>query len=1776
MKEFGITSRGGVSDLSQKKHSAKRALLYILTPVICALLCLGTVFSFFNINNKVYAATSVKASAAYLDLDGSGNILNAFEGAQKEKLYLGSYNGSPLNWLVLKKNDTVFGSGNNLLLFAEDVIGKETWNDYGNSVANAENGAMYVYYGTSKMRARLNGGYYIDQQANLNSAYSAQISDAESYKTKLFKDLNPEVLMTSNDIITHGVVNTNNATVPSYLTKDNGSNYFTNRYDPSVLAAQPVNTKTGVSDGNNNFSMTLSNASGMTETTKGDKMFLLSYDDLNNAEYGFVNAGNKVYALVANPGCGPNYVSQGYTYGYPSWYENQDYVNLQINGFNAKSNASYRIRNPLRNLAGVNNNAVSMLVQHESDGSVKSIIQQDCATNPYGVRPAFVLDTSKIAYATATNVTGSFQSLSAMPAQLDYKMFVKTQKYDDASSRAKGNVFEKNGTLHITYNNPTGLNSGNLLVLLSNKSATDGSVAYQAVIAVNSAATETNTAATSIPLPSGISLSDYNVSMLYVSDNGGNNSESVYCYYPTDSGIEAPKDISGLTYAPDTNRWINNLGNSKPDWCNLDIYNNSVYVSDISVEYFDNLGNAATNVTTADIINAGKYKVTMTLADGLKWSDGDATGTRQFTITIGKTDPTVTAVLGTTGSRYLTQGLPLKEDKTTADIINNASGGTDGSFTWFANQELSTSKTKYKWLFTPTDTNNYNNLEKEIDVIFIEDTITGVKAELAKGSENTPLYTSYSLDRLKGAPWNLTVSLTYESGQETATSDYELKVIADGSTQDNFHAGTNTVRVRSNGYNATVTVEVIEAEIHSIDTVDFNQNGKKIYYNTDLNELKDLFEVEACWNYNTSKVVKLTSDDFSLKGTLNVGTGTSELYIVYKKGGADVEYPVPKGALNKLEVSALSYDISVSFTGNLNPVYDGTNKVLTLSGALPDGVNATVTYKKDGVEAEPIDAGVYTVTATFTGDYDHYEKISDITETLTIKQAKVTGITFASATKPEITGKTYTSEDFKAVGVPEWVTVEYLYDGAQFTGASAAGSYVITARFTHSNANYEQISDMQATLTISDKPPVEGADDIFVQPKVSATYTGSPIDYTAKNVPAGVNVTYEILKDGKPFSGTEITAAGEYTVTVKFETGADKAPISDKVSVITVAKADVKMPGVKFNNVTVVVDGEAHTITITGTLPTVPSVSVSYEVTGESGLSFIEIGTYEFVAKFTHDDTDNYNAIPDMTATLKIVGATVTGITASVSDEAHLTAKNTLDDLKPFISVNIKLTGNNTTEATEFDLTCATLREGGLFDVGAQTVTVKYTDEGGAEYTATVRITVAKAKVELPVYLNTLSYTGKALSLTAADFRGFDASIMSLVESKLPGEIKNAGVYKAVFAITDAARYEWDKPSAKSVRFYGKAAASDGAPDPVLAANEVAVELRVAKAVISATKEEGELPVFASDSYTGSWANAVNLKYYSDRNCINEVAADELEAEKQYFVKVGLLDEANFELGDGLSDFAITPFPYTAPAQALSTGEQILAFIKENWLWIVLAVAVLILLILIIALVKHSSRKRREREEERMIRLMQQHSASPYIPMSQIPQADGAAMNGSSLPPELLMLLSGMNAKIEMLQNNAAAMALPSASQQPASASTSPELLAMLNGLNAKIDKLQSDVAANELASARDALAQARDERLRGEIKTAAKAGQGNISSEAISEMVNESVKNAMASNAANESAGRPAPRGLGSRPLVEPAPRVIIQQPVDDGRIYDVGGFYDLVDDEDMASISNVNKKNK
>ncbi len=270
------------------------------------------------------------------------------------------------------------------------------------------------------------------------------------------------------------------------------------------------------------------------------------------------------------------------------------------------------------------------------------------------------------------------------------------------------------------------------------------------------------------------------------------------------------------------------------------------------------------------------------------------------------------------------------------------------------------------------------------------------------------------------------------------------------------------------------------------------------------------------------------------------------------------------------QILRADYDLGGISFEDTTYTYDGTAKSVFVKGVLPEGLS--VEYSGNG----RINAGTYSVTATFAGDYDNYNEIAPITVRLVIEKADydLSGITFADTTF----AYDGTEKSVLVQGtLPAGLKVEY-----SGNGMVTVGTYSVTATFTGDYDNYNEVAPMTARLVIE-----KGNYDLSGITFKDTTYT---YDGTEKSVlvqgtlPAGLTVVY---------SGNGRINAGTYSVTATFAGDYDNynevAPVTVR---LVIEKADYDLSGISFEDTTYTYDGTAKTLVIKGTLP--EGVNVTY------------------------------------------------------------------------------------------------------------------------------------------------------------------------------------------------------------------------------------------------------------------------------------------------------------------------------------------------------------------------------------------------------------------------------------------------------------------------------------------------------------------------------------------------------------------------------------------------------
>ncbi len=357
------------------------------------------------------------------------------------------------------------------------------------------------------------------------------------------------------------------------------------------------------------------------------------------------------------------------------------------------------------------------------------------------------------------------------------------------------------------------------------------------------------------------------------------------------------------------------------------------------------------------------------------------------------------------------------------------------------------------------------------------------------------------------------------------------------------------------------------------------------------------------------------------------------VYPITIAGGSATNYSFVTSDRGNLTINKATMEGSVSISGTA-----AYGQVLTAVPSLTNTETPTYQWKCNGVAISGATDTTYTLVT------------ADIRATITVS-ATATGANYQgtkdSAATPAVAKAAYAMGDVtfndysvsydgnpKSIEItgtlPSGVSVSY-----SGNGQTNPGTYSVTAHFTGDSTNYLLIPNKTATLTIN-KAVIKGNLSIAGTPTYGQVLT-AVASLTNTETP-----TYQWKRNGVAISGatgttyTLVTADIGTAITVTATaTGANYQGTKDSAATTAVAKATYAMGGITFSNYAMTYDGNPKSIQITGTLPS--GVSVSYSGNGQTNA-----GAYTVTARFTGNST-NYETIPDITATLTIAKAIMTG-----------------------------------------------------------------------------------------------------------------------------------------------------------------------------------------------------------------------------------------------------------------------------------------------------------------------------------------------------------------------------------------------------------------------------------------------------------------------------------------------------------------------------------------------------
>lgn len=381
-----------------------------------------------------------------------------------------------------------------------------------------------------------------------------------------------------------------------------------------------------------------------------------------------------------------------------------------------------------------------------------------------------------------------------------------------------------------------------------------------------------------------------------------------------------------------------------------------------------------------------------------------------------------------------------------------------------------------------------------------------------------------------------------------------------------------------------------------------------------------------------------------------------------------------------LKIVSATYDMSDIKFESASFDYDGTPKSISITGNLPEGVK--VDYKIGERNTNfATDAGIYTVTASFSSINPNYKTICDMSATLTINKAKYRDFNVNFNNKNVIYNSHSCSIEADLTQIPKGIETYYSIKkiknakGEAVTSeeelnkntATDAGTYIVRINFVVSDSsNFESIAPKEAILVIERAEYV--IDDAFMDSQYhvydgtakSIVLTGNDIG-TQPVLPAGVTVTYSYRQikdrngneiDGVVCEGNSVTDAGTYEISAHLvSTNENFKEIDDITGILEIALAEYENVYTIMNDMTVQYDGNSHSIIANcSNLPDTVTLKYFVKMTKNKdgvtienpveseGNSAIEAGTYEITVVFENFNK-NYAEIPSLSAILVIMEA---------------------------------------------------------------------------------------------------------------------------------------------------------------------------------------------------------------------------------------------------------------------------------------------------------------------------------------------------------------------------------------------------------------------------------------------------------------------------------------------------------------------------------------------------------
>ena len=296
------------------------------------------------------------------------------------------------------------------------------------------------------------------------------------------------------------------------------------------------------------------------------------------------------------------------------------------------------------------------------------------------------------------------------------------------------------------------------------------------------------------------------------------------------------------------------------------------------------------------------------------------------------------------------------------------------------------------------------------------------------------------------------------------------------------------------------------------------------------------------------------------------------------------------------------------------------------------------------------------------------------------------------------------------------------------------------------------------------------------------------------NIPANAVINY--------VGGNSFVNVGTYDVTAIVSC---EGYVTERLSTtVKIERAKYDMSGVKFEAKEFVYDGQSHSVSISGTLPE-GVLSPTYFIGDKETSSAVEAGEYKVIAKFANSDP-NYETIPDMETTLKIIPAeyTVKGVSVVFKNEdGKLIDGNTkiydglsvLFDLNDYSKLSKKISVSFSVLDKDGNVISKSNKITNIKNAGVYTVKAEFTFDDSKNYqpiAPIVRefevITAEYPAIENIEFLSSqVTYDGNAHSLAILGTPPKEVTVS--YEYYLNNALVVDSEGKAVKSVTDAGRY---------------------------------------------------------------------------------------------------------------------------------------------------------------------------------------------------------------------------------------------------------------------------------------------------------------------------------------------------------------------------------------------------